>query len=187
MEKKTNEWYTPACYIEAARRTMGGIDLDPASCAVANETVKARRYYTKEDDGLHLPWDLDRIWLNPPYGRVIPGSISSNISYQKLFVEKLIREYERGTFKQAIALLLGNACYNSYFKPLWKYPLCFHSGHIKFQRIDGKRDSYGFGTIFAYLGDNQDAFAHEFGKFGHVVCPWPALASRQTLLRASEQ
>ena len=48
----SNEWYTPTQYVEAARRVLGGIDLDPASCEVANATVKATRYLTKDDDGL---------------------------------------------------------------------------------------------------------------------------------------
>ena len=37
------ERYTPAEYIELARKMMGSIDLDPASCAIAQATVKATR------------------------------------------------------------------------------------------------------------------------------------------------
>ena len=65
---RRNEFYTPSHIIEIARACMGGIDLDPASCAIANETVKASRFYDIRQNGLKRPW-FGRIWLNPPFGR----------------------------------------------------------------------------------------------------------------------
>ena len=35
---------------------MGGIDLDPASSDIAQQTVKTTRYYTIVDDGLSHDW-----------------------------------------------------------------------------------------------------------------------------------
>jgi ParB family chromosome partitioning protein len=52
------EWYTPPEIIEAARKTLGFITLDPFSCAKANENVKASIYYTKEDDGFNKPFKV---------------------------------------------------------------------------------------------------------------------------------
>ena len=54
-----NEWYTPAEIIEASRRTMINIDLDPASSDKANQTVKASKYFTIEDDdrGITYYWE----------------------------------------------------------------------------------------------------------------------------------
>jgi hypothetical protein len=53
---KSNEFYTPSHIIEIARACMGGIDLDPASCAIANDTVKASRFYDTRQNGLKRPW-----------------------------------------------------------------------------------------------------------------------------------
>src|SRR5450432_2540331 len=88
---KSNEWYTPAKYIEAARAVMGSIDLDPASCKIANRTVKATRYCSKEENGLSKEW-TGNIWLNPPYGRTNSES-GGNQGLTPLFCRKLLREY----------------------------------------------------------------------------------------------
>jgi len=46
------EYYTPVEIIEAARRVLGVIDLDPASSEAANQIVKATHIYTVKEDGL---------------------------------------------------------------------------------------------------------------------------------------
>lgn len=56
-----DQWYTPAPVIALARRILGEIDLDPASCPEAQRVVRAARYYAV--GGLALPWQ-GRVWCN---------------------------------------------------------------------------------------------------------------------------
>jgi phage N-6-adenine-methyltransferase len=153
----SNEWYTPAEYLEAARRVLGAIDLDPASCELANKTVQAAGYYTEDDDGLNQPWK-GRVWLNPPYG----GQAGA-------FVTKLAESYDSGEVTAAIALITALTTDTNWFRPLWDHVLCFFYGRIKFDSDDGSGSSNTAGSIFIYLGPDPDGFQAEFGRFGAVV------------------
>lgn len=86
------EYYTPPRIVEAARRTMGAIDLDPASSATANQRVGAARFYTEVDDGLAQPWE-GRIWMNHPFGRTTNGP----------WVRKIESEFMRGGSDRHVA------------------------------------------------------------------------------------
>src|SRR5438105_3230975 len=102
----TNERYTPKWLVDASRATMGSIDLDPCSCTIAQNTVRAEHYYTWKDNGLKQRW-YGNIFCNPPYGRV-PGKI---VGLQVLFVEKGVEAHERGEVDQIVYVLNGNAPY----------------------------------------------------------------------------
>ncbi len=159
---KTNEWYTPLPYIHAVREVLGEIDLDPASCVLANEVVRATRFYSKEENGLLQRWS-GRCFVNPPYGRT-----ATKESLLKLFVGKLLQEYRAGVTTEAILLIPVNTA-TGWFVPLWQFPICFLRKRIRFYSKHGLSDGASFPTCFVYLGRNDQYFIDVFRKFGPLA------------------
>jgi ParB family transcriptional regulator, chromosome partitioning protein len=161
-EGRNHDWYTPAKYVKAAYEVMGDIDLDPASCAFANQIIKAVRYYSKEQNGLAQDWTCRTMWLNPPYGTT---NGKSNLGK---FTRRLVHEYQRGTVKQAI-IVTSTKTDTSWFTLLWQFPICFANHLVEFYRVDHKRALHPLGTAFTYLGPNEDAFIKTFSRFGRIA------------------
>ncbi len=156
-----NEWYTPGEIIEAARATMGGIDTDPASCAHANETVRAGTYYSIDDDGLTKRWP-GRVWMNPPYGRGVIGT----------FINAFCSRFEDAEFEQAI-VLVNNGTETQWFQKMLNHAaaICLVAGRVKFYTAGGKHDGPLQGQIALYFGPDVEAFTLHFGPLGRVLRP----------------
>jgi hypothetical protein len=162
LSSETNEWYTPAIYVEAAREVMGGITLDPASCMEAQRTVQADVYYGHKPygfiDGLSYPW-AGNVFLNPPYGK------TKNKSNAGIWTARLTHEVSVGRVKCAI-LLVNASTGAKWFQPLFNQVLCFVEGRIKFEGHGKTQPTHS--NVFAYFGDNPGRFREVFGQFGKV-------------------
>jgi ParB family chromosome partitioning protein len=151
------ESYTPAIYIEAARAVMGSIDLDPASNEIAQRVVKAKTFFSKEEDGLIHDWN-GNIFLNPPYSH-------PEIAH---FIEKLLKELKDG--QQAILLTNNNTDTNFFHNAARRAgALCFTKGRISFYKSDMDKTSPTNGQVFYYFGKNIDSFTKYFSNFGIVM------------------
>jgi ParB family chromosome partitioning protein len=151
-----NEWYTPPEYIEAAREVMGGIDLDPASTAAANEVVKAEKFLTIADDGLKQEWH-GRVWLNPPYAQSFIGQ----------FAAKLAAEFGAGRVTQAVALV-NNATETEWFGAMaaCASAVCFPQGRIRYWYPGRESLTPLQGQAVLYVGFGAAAFVAAFEPFG---------------------
>ena len=159
-----DERYTPEYIIQLARKTMGEIGVDPASCEIANNLlVKATKYFDKRTNGLIQKWN-GRIWLNPPYER---GLIDA-------FVDKLLEEYRMGRTTQAI-VLTHNASETRWYGRLLEEAtvICIVSGRIRFYTINGSNQVYQpkdaplQGQFITYLGSNWETFCATFKTLGN--------------------
>jgi len=153
------EWFTPALYIEKARRVLGQFDLDPASCAAAQETVQSSRFFTVDDDGLVQDW-CGTVWLNPPYaGKLVAA-----------FAAKMLDQIDCGNVTAAIMLT------NAYTETSWFHnltnasnALCFTRGRIKFESPHGEKCAPTNGQSFFYFGNNRKVFVAEFADVGAIL------------------
>jgi len=158
-EQGRNDWYSPPEVVAAARRVMGAIDLDPASCFHANEIVDAAKYYTRSDDGLKQKW-RGRVWLNPPYDTLAP----------KFFV-KLCEEYEAGRVPMACLLLGVHHLTTKWFQRVEGFAaiVCLPAGRLKFSGRLAHGNPPMHGSAILGIGVNHDLFASEFGEFGAIL------------------
>lgn len=164
------DFYTNRIVIDAARQALGGIDLDPASCRLANSVVRASRYFGALQDGLSQEWE-GRVWLNPPFGQ------------WEMWAPKLLRELQSGRVTQACLLCPSRATTSKAVHQLLgrSQAVLLPNGRQKFW--GPKATSPDEGHFIFYFGENIEAFRTAFEPLGHVfihnLASWTDKASTE--------
>ena len=158
----TDEWYTPSFIVEAARAAMGGIDLDPASCTVAQNTVAADMFYTKEMNGLRpdRPW-RGRVFFNPPYGGMA-GPFCARLANEILADRVTQSVLVIPTESQNTKWLRDSGLISDRLLPVIYLP----HGRLSFTKPRGtiRRGTPSKGTMVVYHGTRKHQFIAEFGS-----------------------
>jgi hypothetical protein len=153
------EWYSPPDVVEAARAVLGAIDLDPASCEVANTVVQAARFYTIEDNGLEQPW-FGHVFLNPPYRQ--PDI--------EQFCEKFAGHVAAGDIRAGI-VLVNNCTDTEWFSTLATAAsaFCFPSARCCYWQPDRTTSTALQGQVVVYAGPDVATFIARFSTMGLVL------------------
>ncbi|MFN8296767.1 MAG: DNA N-6-adenine-methyltransferase [Chitinophagales bacterium] len=144
-------WLTPPSIIKA----LGEFDLDPCS-PINRPWDTALHHYTKEEDGLFLPW-FGRVWLNPPYNR----------SQINDWMHKMAMH------GNGIALLFARTetvFFQNYIFP-FAHSLLFIAGRVSFYNVDGTRSNNNGGApsvLISYGEHNADVLADSKIKGKHI-------------------
>lgn len=165
MGDVNSNWHTPLDILTRARTVLGTIDLDPASCAEANERVGAAVYYSPDGiDGTRtLAWP-GNVWLNPP---------SPALPWWARLMES------RGSMRHAIFLAFNaellQTSQGRTYPAISAFPMCAPARRIRFLRPDGSPGTaprhhslivYVPGTV-----DRRWAFLDAFSDYGAVLLP----------------
>jgi hypothetical protein len=185
---KTNEHYTPIHVVDRARSLLGGIDLDPASCAEANMRISATRIYTEKEDGLRQPWS-GRVFLNPPGGKMhlidghwqqMPRDANGKqngpgTSSMVVWWDNLVRQWANDPLSSAVFVgftleILRSSQADWVASPVQRFPRCYPSQRLKF---GGTSPTHA--NIIVYLppyydwdrGRRADNLQKHFGDIGY--------------------
>jgi len=163
-----DEWWTPQWLVDASRSAMGGlIHLDPASTAAANERIKARVFYTREDNGLSRRW-YGNVFLNPPSKRGDP------LARPHLWAKKLVEGWDASHIFRAILIVKSVLGYNWYEELYERFPVCHLRERPRFVRSDGTvggRAKKGV-SVFCFGNSSDEViFANRFQEYGRIILP----------------
>ena len=157
----TVQWYTPSWLIEKCHEALGDrIGLDPASCAIAQETVRASVYFDAEINGLTMPWRARTVFLNPPFDATTK------------WVDKMTYEYRAGNFVEGI-LLVNSAPGYKWFEKLWReQTVCMLEKRVCFVKEDGTVGGAAKkGQVLVYFGPDETNFHKVFHSLGRIIDP----------------
>ncbi len=155
---KSVEHYTPVAVVERARRTLGTIDLDPASCELANAVVRATRWFgdgevggrgdmlhtVEPRGGLFREWH-GRVFLNPPGGKLHkdtlePISAGPGLSAAAVWWAKLWSEWQAGHVEAAIFVCFSLAVFRTGqvdgISPPQAFPFCVLRERLDYDKPD---------------------------------------------------
>lgn len=159
------EWFTADLILEPAKRVLGPIDLDPASCEAANARVGARVIHTKETNGLEHSWNFaNTILLNPPGDK--RGALP------KAFWNKLVETSVTSSHLKG-AIYVGFSLEQlRYLEHIGKASVAIIRQRVKYMRPDGSiGESPAHGSFVAFLGDESigQRFYSEFRDISNVL------------------
>lgn len=186
-----DEWYTPTEILDAARKVLGAIDCDPASCLVAQRQVRARAWWSKgsqsyderarasgmteaEATKLLGAWkgigDIKDGRITQP----IAGTVWCNPPYSipHPFLLSIAEAYNAGRGLVKAAIMLVNVATDTAIQQRMlaaSSARCWVSGRIAFLDPTGKPiKGNRYSQVVFYLGKNPAKFAAEFSRFGET-------------------
>ncbi len=166
INTKSQSWCTPPKYVNAVRKVLNYIYLDP--CSNDDSVVNAlTEFKLPETDGLEETWNFPTIYVNPPYGLdKIRGTSIKN------WIAKCSEANSK--FGSEVMALIPVATNTRHWKDyIFKTAnsICFlYDTRLKFI-IEGSLDNKGAPMAWAmiYWGENIEKFAEVFSKFGACV------------------
>jgi hypothetical protein len=168
-KEKGNENYTPSYFFEPCRDFLGGFDLDPFSNAIANKSIQAKTYWTKDDNALIQDWTpFKKKWVNPPYWKLAKdGCIDKILAYREIGETLLLVNSSTSAkwFHKCMS-----AC-DAYLHPFKRIP--FYNPYRELEEAQGKRKKSGneYDQTLFYFGDRPLEFAEALSNLGNAVQP----------------
>lgn len=156
--KVEKRWGTPSYIVEAARKCMGNITLDPCSEERFNAIVEADKYYSlleRGEDALTLPW-TGNVLCNPPGGAV-------RKFWKYAFTQPIDQMIWVGFSVEQLCVLADLA-----YHPL-DFSCCILRKRIPFTRHDGYRGSPSHGNYICGIYTDADVFEYAFADYGKII------------------